>query len=181
MQCHAASFEEGTTSPLKAFQRMLCLSGFAGTLVGSASHATYAVLAEAECSILWHHGRHHITVTRACVSALGRWRDLFWLKWGVILDTAHRRKVVSTDASNKGWGALSEGKPTFGRWSEKESCLHINFLEILAVCQACQFFLPEIWGHHMLVCSVSRSVVSWMNEWCSYIALYCVMMHRTSV
>ncbi len=27
-------------------------SGFAGTLVGSASHATYPVLAEAECSIL---------------------------------------------------------------------------------------------------------------------------------
>ncbi len=42
-------------------------------------------------------------VTRACVSALARWRDLRWLKQGVILDTAHRRKVVTTDTSNKSW------------------------------------------------------------------------------
>ncbi len=31
-------------------------------------------------------------VTWACVSAMSRWRDLLWLKQGVILDTAHRRK-----------------------------------------------------------------------------------------
>ncbi len=40
--------------------------------------------------------RHRVTVTRACVSALARWRDLFCLKQGVILDTVHRRKVVTT-------------------------------------------------------------------------------------
>ncbi len=61
----------------------------------------------------------------------------------MILDTAHRRKVVTTDASNKGWGALCEGKPTFGLWSEEESGLHINCLEMLAVCRACQVFLPN--------------------------------------
>ncbi len=60
-------------------------------------------------------------MTRACVSALARCRDLFWLKQGVTLDTANRRKVVITDASNKGWGALCEDKPTIGLWSEKES------------------------------------------------------------
>ncbi len=51
---------------------------FAGTLVGSASHATYPVLAEAEVpSAAWHHGCHRVMVTRACVSALACWRDLF--------------------------------------------------------------------------------------------------------
>ncbi len=76
-------------------------------------------------------------VTQACVSALARWRDLLWLKQGMILDTAHKRKVVTKDASNKGWGALCEGKPTFGLWSKEESGLHINCLEMLAVCHAC--------------------------------------------
>ncbi len=96
-------------------------SSLASTSVGSASHTTHPVLAEAEVpSAAWHHGRHRITVTRACVSALARWRDLLWLKQGVILlDTAHRRKVVTTDASNKGWGTLCEGKPTFVLWSER--------------------------------------------------------------
>ncbi len=63
---------------------------------------------------------HHVMVIWACVSALARWRDPFLLKWDVTLDTAHRRKVVMTDASNKGWGALCEGKPTFGLWSAEE-------------------------------------------------------------
>ncbi len=31
-------------------------------------------------SIAWRHRRHRVTVTLACVSALARWRDLFWLK-----------------------------------------------------------------------------------------------------
>ncbi len=61
-----------------------------------------------------------LTSEEAGLDAPALWRDLFWLKQGMILDTAHRRKVVTTDASNKGWGALCEGKPTFGLWSEKE-------------------------------------------------------------
>ncbi len=35
---------------------------------------------------------------------------------------------------------------------------------MLAVCQACQFFLPNIRGHHVLVHSDSRSVVSYINH-----------------
>ncbi len=108
----------------------------------------------------WPHGRNRLTVTRACVSALALWRDPLWLKQGVILDTAHRRKVVTTDASNKGWGALWEGKPNFGLWSEEDLGLQLNRLEMLAVRQACQFFLPDIRGHHVLIRLDSRSVVS---------------------
>ncbi len=91
----------------------------------------------------------------------------FLLKQGVILDTAHRRKIGMTDASNKGWRALCEGKPTFGLWSEEESGLHINCLEMLEVSQACQFFLPDTRGHHVLVPD-SRFVVSYIHDqWAS--------------
>ncbi len=48
--------------------------------------------------------------------------------------------------------------------SKEESGLHINCLEILAVCQACQFFLPDIRGHHVLIRSESRSVVSYIHH-----------------
>ncbi len=81
-------------------------SGFAGTSAGSALYATHPVLVKTAAA--WSQGRHRVTVTQACVSALTRWRNPLWLKRGVTLDTAHRRKDVTTDASNKGWGALCE-------------------------------------------------------------------------
>ncbi|KAL0173136.1 hypothetical protein M9458_033447, partial [Cirrhinus mrigala] len=39
------------------------------------------------------------------------------------------RKAVTTDASNKGWGALCDGNPAFGLWSKAEEGFHINCLE----------------------------------------------------
>ncbi len=55
----------------------LC-SGFAGTSVGSASHAAHQFwLKQRVPSVAGRHGRHHIMVTQACVSALARWRDHF--------------------------------------------------------------------------------------------------------
>ncbi len=44
------------------------------------------------------------------------------------------------------------------------SGLHINCLEMLAVCHACQFFLPDIRGNHVLVRSDSMFVVSYLNH-----------------
>ncbi len=59
------------------------------------------------------------------------------------------------------WGALCKGKPTFGHWSKAESGFHINCLEMLAVCRACQFFLPDLIGRHVLI---FMSVVSYINH-----------------
>ncbi len=42
-------------------------------------------------------------------------------------------KVITSDASLKGWGGESEGRVTKGTWSMKESKMHINELELLAV------------------------------------------------
>ncbi len=87
-----------------------------------------------------------------------------WMKKGVAMGLVHSRKVVTTDASNTGWGALCEGKPTFGHWSKAEKGFHINCLEMLAVCRACQFFLPDLIGRHVLIRSDNMSVVSYINH-----------------
>ncbi len=68
-----------------------------------------------------------------------------------------------TDA-NKSWGVLCEGKPTFGHWSKAEKRLYINCLEMIAVCQAFQFFLSDLKGHHVLIHLDSMSVVSYINH-----------------
>ncbi len=102
--------------PLKTFQKMLGLIAAASPVLSGLLHMRpiQFSLKQRVPSAAWHHGLHRVMVTRACVSALARCRYLFWQKQGMILDMAHRRKVVMTDASNKGWGALCEGKPTFG-------------------------------------------------------------------
>ncbi len=87
-----------------------------------------------------------------------------WMEKGVAMGLVHNRKVVTTDASNSGWGALCEGKPTFGHWSKTESGFYINCLEMLAVCRACQFFLPDLIGRHVLIRSDNMSVVSYINH-----------------
>ncbi len=48
--------------------------------------------------------------------------------------------------------------------SKTESGFHINCLEMLAVCRACQFFLPDLIGRNVLIRSDNMSVVSYINH-----------------
>ena len=49
--------------------------------------------------------------------------------------------IITTDASKKGWGAVHQSLQTNGRWSQKESLQHINFLELKASFLALKTFL----------------------------------------
>ncbi len=94
IQYHMASFEEGTNRPLKAFQRMLGLMASALPVLRLGllhMRPIQFLMKQRVPSAAWRHRRHHVGVTRACVSGLACWRDLFWLKQWVILDTVHRR------------------------------------------------------------------------------------------
>ncbi len=163
----AATFKSDTARPLKVFQRMLGLMATASPVL----QLGLLRMRPLQCWLkprvphnAWHHGRLHIRVNQACVTALTPWKNPRWMEKGVAMGLVHTRKVVTTDASNTGWGALCEGKPTFGHWSKTESGFHINCLEMLAVCRACQFFLPDLIGRHVLIRSDNMSVVSYINH-----------------
>ena len=49
--------------------------------------------------------------------------------------------VITTDASKRGWGAVHQSLQTNGRWSQKESLQHINYLELKASFLALKTFL----------------------------------------
>ncbi len=137
-------------------------SGFASTSVGSASHETHPVLAEAEGSIRGLASRTppHNGDSGLCISpgplegpllAKAR-RDP---RHGAQKEGCHDRRF------QQGLGSTVRGQ-TCG--PKRSRALHINCLEMLAVCQACQFFLPDIRGHHVVIRSDSRSVVSYINH-----------------
>ncbi len=65
---------------------------------------------------------------------------------------------------NVGWGALCNGKPAFSFWLKEEGRLHINGLEMLAVYLGLCTFLPNLRGHHVLVCLDTMTVVSFINH-----------------
>ncbi len=82
----ASRFKEGTACPLKAFQRMLGLMAAALPVLQLDMLHMRPIqfwLKQRVPSAAWRHGRHRVTVTRACVSGLASWRDSFWLKRGV--------------------------------------------------------------------------------------------------
>ncbi len=157
----AATFKSDTTRPLKVFQRMLGLMAAASPVLQLGLLRMRPLQHWLKPRVphnAWRHGRLHIRVNQACVTALTPWKNPRWMEKGVAMGLVHTRKVVTTDASNTGWGALCEGKPTFGHWSKTESGFHINCLEMLAVCRACQFFLPDLIGRHVLIRSDKMSV-----------------------
>ena len=167
LQRLAASFKIGASRPLKTFQKLLGLMAAASPVLELGLLRMRPLQYWLKPRVpphAWRHGRLNIKVSQDCISALTPWRDMQWMERGAPLGMVCRRKVISTDASNKGWGALCEGKPAFGQWSKEESRLHINCLEMIAVQRACQSFLSDLKSHHVLVRSDSMTVVSYINH-----------------
>ena len=51
--------------------------------------------------------------------------------------------IIFTDASKIGWGAVSNGVRTNGKWSAQEKMLHINVLELKGVLLATEALLKN--------------------------------------
>ncbi len=132
-------FREGSSVHLKEFQRLL-------GLMASAS---------AVC---------HLGFTRGCIEALAPWRNPNFFSRGVPLGLVTSRVVVTTDASTLGWGAVCEGMPASGQWSEPQIRWHINRLELEAVFLALKEFQAQLERQHVLIRTDNTSVVAYINR-----------------
>ncbi len=120
----AASFKLGVPHPLKAFQRMLGLIASASSVLQLGLLQIWPLRYWLKPRVpphAWHQGCLRIRVSQACVAALAPWKNRQWMGRGVPLGMVCRRKVVSTDASNLGCGALCDGKLAFGPLVEEGS------------------------------------------------------------
>ncbi len=105
-----------------------------------------------------------IRVWRSCCRPLLLWRDPAFLRSGVRMGAIHRRHMITTDASMTGWGAVFEGRPASGEWTEEFLSWHINCLELRAVFLALMYFLPVLGGYHIIVRTDNMAVVSHINR-----------------
>ena len=72
--------------------------------------------------------------------------------------------MVSTDASNTGWGATYNGHAVAGVWATPHLHWHINCLELLAVHLALRRLKRALLGKHVLVRTDNTSTVAYINH-----------------
>ncbi len=79
------------------------------------------------------------------------WKKPWFLSQGPVLGASCRRRMLTTDASLMGKGAILEGRSSQGLWKDQYFSWHINHLEMLVVFLALKNFLADLRGHHVLV------------------------------
>ena len=85
------------------------------------------------------------------------------LSQGVPLELPQFNCRLFTDASTKGWGAHLDGEEVQGLWSQEETALHINVLEMRAVRLGLESLqVPS--GAVILVSTDSKTVVAYINR-----------------
>ncbi|KAL0153627.1 hypothetical protein M9458_051107, partial [Cirrhinus mrigala] len=70
---------------------------------------------------------------------------------GPVLGAPCCRVMLATDASLTGWGAVMDGHPAHGLWSDRRLTWHITAWRMLAVFQALKHFLRDLRDRHVLV------------------------------
>lgn len=73
-------------------------------------------------------------------------------------------KIITSDASTTGWGAICNGTRTGGRWSFEEMKYHINYLELLAIFYALKSFCKDDSNIHIQVRTDSTTAKSYVKK-----------------
>ena len=72
--------------------------------------------------------------------------------------------VMSSDASDSGWGALIESEVVSGIWSPHQAHLHINVREMLAVKLGLEGLATHLTNKHILIQADNTTVISYINR-----------------
>ena len=92
------------------------------------------------------------------------WLDRKCTRAGMLLDIPDAQANLFTDASESGWGAHLDALQVSGQWSTRETLLHINHLEMLAVRNALLAFKEQLTGMTVQLMSDNASVVSYLRK-----------------
>jgi len=104
-----------------------------------------------------------VPITPVTTAALHWWLDLAASGAGAPISAPPATLSIHTDASTVGWGAHSDTREFHGIWSEADSSLHINVLELRAVRLALQKFSPAP-GTVVLVSTDNTTVMAHVNK-----------------
>ena len=105
-----------------------------------------------------------VPLTQECREEL-IWWDTHMINWnGKSLLKKEVDIVIDSDASLMGWGATSQNQRTGGPWSQAESNMHINCLELLAATLAMKTFLKNKTRMSVLLRLDNTTAVAYINN-----------------
>ena len=129
-------------------------------VVRSPSHATHSVSSEVSLESL----DKVIPLPPSLHPHLDWWLNKSNGLRGQPLHTLQQALQIFPDASSKGWGAHLDDSTARGVWSDPESRLHINFLELKAVFLALKSFEHLCRDQIVLIATDNTTVVSYINK-----------------
>ena len=159
------SVKVGDTIPYRTCQR---ISGF----MASAMHLVRLGRLYARAFTRWMVSlripptevHQRVKVTAACMQTLHPWLRASTLTAGVSVGLVTNPRVLTTDASLSGWGAVLEGMTARGSWNAEFRTKHINFLELTAVLLALKRFEPFVRDCHVLVRTDNITTMAYINR-----------------
>ncbi|XP_073677299.1 uncharacterized protein [Garra rufa] len=159
-------FQEGSKVPFRLCLRLLGLMASTVSVIplGLLRMREFQNWTAAQHLCPKRHLNRKVTVSALCVRAVRYWRNRSFLESGTPLGVVSMRKVVTTDASLSGWGAVCEGRIAKGKWPASLKCAHINYLELLTVFLALKHFVQFLWNHHVLIRSDNTTAVAYINR-----------------
>lgn len=80
------------------------------------------------------------------------------------IQRADPQVILTTDASNAGWGAVCESVKTGGRWSLIEKINHINVLELMAIELALKSFASKFIHKHVKILTDNACAVAYITH-----------------
>ncbi|XP_064415363.1 mitochondrial import receptor subunit TOM5 homolog isoform X3 [Latimeria chalumnae] len=105
-----------------------------------------------------------VQITDSLRTSLVSWQDAHYLCAGVAFVPEEPTLILTTDASQQGWGAFLGSEVVQGLWCEEESRLHINLLELRAVHFALAHLLHKVRGSVVLLRTDNTTVVCYVNR-----------------
>ena len=159
------AFQEGARVPYKLCEKV---SGFMASAIHLVRLGRYYMRPFQKWRISLRipssQGNRKVYVTSACAQALRPWQRAAFLSRGVRVGLIGSLKVLTTDASLTGWGAVLEGRTAKGTWSPALRTKHINYLELMAVLLALKRFEPLVSGCHVLIRTDNTATMYYINK-----------------
>lgn len=107
---------------------------------------------------------HSVPVPLSLHPDLRWWTSRLNLVKGVPFPALPHQVVLTTDASNLGWGGHVGSLTASGVWDDSTRRLHINALEMLAVEYSLRALLETVSDRRVLVKSDNATVVAYLNK-----------------